>query len=213
MEIPGAEVFRYLGYRGAESDLRVSGLVKELSVLFEASLEPKRVYGIWDCKVDSTTVTLGTMIIKSEDLARRLEGCSRAALLAATLGREADTLIRRCSVQDMEKAVIAQAVCTAMIEAYCDKTEEEIAARQDLQGLFRTKRFSPGYGDFDIACQKDIVNALSCDRKIGLTLTSACMLAPSKSVTAVIGFAKEMKQNLKKCRECAGEQCEFRENE
>ena len=213
MEIVSNEVMRYLGYHGAEPDRRVSALVKELTAVFSAGVTPKSVYGIWDCKVDSLSVAFDGMTVNSENLARRLEGCCRIALLAATLGPEADTLIRRFSVQDMEKAVIAQAVCTVMIEAYCDRTGDEIAQRPDLGGLYSTKRFSPGYGDFDMAWQKDIVNLLNCDRRIGLTLTSGYMLAPSKSVTAVIGYSEEKKHSGGKCGCCDGTRCEFRENE
>ena len=195
MEIPVNEVMRYLGYRGAGPDERISVLVKELCAVFTAGIVPKSVYGIWDCKVDPLSVTLGGLTINSENLARHLEGCGRAALLAATLGPEADTLIRRFSVQDMEKAVIAQAVCTAMIEAYCDEVEDEIVQKSELGGLCGTRRFSPGYGDFSIAYQENIVKLLSCGKRIGLALTSAFMLVPSKSVTAVIGYSEEKKHS------------------
>lgn len=209
MEVLTSEVARYLGYRGAEPDARVSSLVKELNAEFSAKTAPKSVYGIWTCRVDSSSVALPDITIMSKSLAKRLENCSRAVLLAATLGPEADTLIRRYSVQDMEKAVIAQAVCAAMIEVYCDKVEGDIAKESGLCGLCAAERFSPGYGDFDMAHQKDIVNLLNCDRKIGLALTSGYMLVPSKSLTAVIGFGGENTKNTGSCEDCSVKQCLF----
>ena len=211
MEISDREVLRYLGYRGSEADERVSALLKELRSEFLEKTVPKNVYGIWDCTFDSSTLTLDGMIVKSEKLSKHLSGCRRVVLLAATLGPEADTLIRRCSVLDMEKAVIAQAVCTAMIEAYCDDIEKEILQKYSLNGLNRTARFSPGYGDFDIAHQKDIINLLNCGKRIGLTLTNGYMLIPSKSVTALIGFSDEKKESGGKCTRCAAGHCESRE--
>ena len=210
MEISGKEVLRYLGYRGVAPDGRISSLVGELSAVFTANVVPKSVYGIWGCQVDSSTTALGGMAVNSENLAEHLEGCDRAALLAATLGTEADTLLRRYSVQDMEKAVIAQAVCSAMLEAYCDDIETELAQKPELGGLCPRPRFSPGYGDFDIYHQKDILSILKCGR-IGLSLSDGCMLIPSKSVTAVIGFSQERRQAVGKCGRCAARQCEFRE--
>ena len=213
MEISNDEVLRYLGYSGADGEAtgRVSSMVKELRAELEKKVIPKSVYGIWDCRVDSLSVELEGITINSKNLAKHLEGCSRAVLLAATLGPEADTIIRRYGVQDMEKAVIAQAVCAVMIEAYCDETEAEITGEHDLDGLYGTKRFSPGYGDFDIVYQKDILSLLACDRRIGLTLTSGYMLVPSKSITAVIGYAKEKKPAGNKCGQCEYRQCGFRE--
>ena len=226
MVISNEEVLRYLGFRKSETGgerheqklerARISALITELSGELAEKAAPKNVYGIWDCKVNSPVVALEGMTVKSETLARHLEGCRRVALLAATLGPEADTLIRRYSVQDMEKTVIAQAVCAAMIEAYCDETENEIAKKYGMSffgssGLGRTARFSPGYGDFDLAHQKDIANLLNCDRRIGLTLTTAYMLIPSKSVTALIGFTDgEKKPAGEKCDLCTEKKCEYR---
>ena len=201
MEISNTEVLRYLGYRGGEADKRVCALIKEISVMFAENTAPKSVYGVWDCHVDLFTTTLAYMSINSAKLAEHLAGCRRVALLAITLGPEADTLIRRYSVQDMEKAVIAQALCAVMIEAYCNKIKNELTQRFKIDGLYPTAPFSPGYGDFNIAHQKDILNLLNCDRRIGLTLTDGYMLVPSKSITAVIGFTKE------KDRACTGENC------
>jgi len=211
------EVLRYLGYRGAQADDRVSSLVKEMIELFSANVVPKSVYGIWDFTPDSSPLTIGGMSVKSKNLCEHLEKCGRVALLAATLGTEADTLLRRFSVQDMEKAVIAQAVCAAMIEAYCDSIVDSITAeieselsQKEEPFLYPTTRFSPGYGDFDIAHQKEILNILNCSR-IALTLTDGYMLIPSKSVTAVIGFSQEKNRAGKKCEYCADTQCKLRE--
>ncbi|MCL1930319.1 MAG: hypothetical protein FWF55_00765 [Treponema sp.] len=204
---------RYLGYRGAEADERTTSHITELIDLFTLNVIPKSVCGTWDCQIDVSAVTLGGMTVHSQNLAQHLAGCRRAALLAATLGTEADTLIRRFSVQDMEKAVIAQAVCAAMIEAYCDTIEGEITRKPEFDGLYPTARFSPGYGDFAIAHQKDMLNMLNSGR-IGLTLTEGYMLIPSKSVTAIIGFSPEKKcaseQAAGKCERCADTQCRFR---
>ena len=213
MEISSKEILRYLGYRDAAADEMTASLITELIDLFTTNVVPKSVYGIWDCQIASSTVMISGITAHSQNLARHLAGCRRAALLAATIGAEADTLIRRFSVQDMEKAVIAQAICAAMIEAYCDEVESELAQKPEFDGLRPTARFSPGYGDFDIVHQKDILNMLHCS-VIGLTLTDGYMLIPSKSVTAVIGFLPEKKcaaEVMGKCDRCADTQCKFRE--
>jgi len=213
LTINDKEVLRYLGYKGAEADERVHSLITEMIELFSENVVPKSVYGLWDCQIDSSTISFGGISVKSKNLREHLKDCRHAVLLAATLGTEADTLIRRFSIQDMGKAVIAQAVCAAMIEAYCDfiadEIECEIFQKTEIDGLYPTPRFSPGYGDFDISHQKDILNILNCSR-IALTLTDGYMLIPSKSVTAVIGFSKEKKHVTQKCESCAVSSCDFR---
>jgi cobalamin-dependent methionine synthase I len=212
LTINDKEVLRYLGYRSAEADERVYSLIAEMIDLFSENVVPKSVYGIWDCQIDSSTISLGGMNVKSKNLCEHLKDCRHAVLLAATLGTEADTMLRRFSVQDMEKAVIAQAVCAAMIEAYCDTVTAEIESelsQKEEPCLYPTARFSPGYGDFDISHQKDILNILNCSR-IALTLTDGFMLIPSKSITAVIGFSKEKKHIMQRCESCAVSSCDFR---
>jgi len=208
------EVLHYLGYRGSAADERVSSIIAELIAFFSENITPKSVYGVWDCKIDSSAVTLGGVTINSKNLCDHLANCDSVVLLAATLGTQADALVRQFNVQDMEKAVIGQAVCAAMIEAYCDSLSEkimsELSQKNEFCGLHPTTRFSPGYGDFDIVHQKDILNMLNCSR-IGLTLTEGYMLVPTKSVTAVIGFSKEKKHAAKKCEFCADTQCKLRE--
>jgi hypothetical protein len=219
MEISSKEVLRYLGYRDTVADERIASLITDLIDLFMLNVFPKSVHRILDCQLASSAVVMGGMTIHSQNLAQHLEGCRYVVLLAATLGTEADTLIRRFSVQDMEKAVVAQAVCAAMIEAYCDEVESELAQEPEFDGLHPTSRFSPGYGDFDIVHQKDILSMLHCSN-IGLTLTEGYMLIPSKSVTAIIGFAREKEcaegrqaatvVAMGKCERCADTQCRFR---
>ncbi|MDR1836121.1 MAG: hypothetical protein LBQ89_00515 [Treponema sp.] len=210
MEISYREILRYLKAGDVIDKERVSALIEELISVFETKIVPKSVYGIWDCHVNSRTVALDGMTVNSKSLAGHLAGCHKVVMLATTLGPEADMLIRRYSVQDMEKAVVAQAVCAAMIEAYCDKTGNEIAQKDEFSGLYPTERFSPGYGDFNITHQKEILKLLNCAR-IGLTLTSGYMLIPSKSVTALFGFTEDKKQIMGKCKQCTANQCEFRE--
>jgi hypothetical protein len=209
MEISEREALRYLGYRGAAADERTTALIGGLAAELDACVNPKSTFAIYDCRVDPPAVEFGGVTVNSANLAGHLKGCRRAALFAATLGAGADTLIRRHSVRDMEKAAVAQAVCAAMIEAYCDLVEGEIARSPDAGGLCPVARFSPGYGDFDIIHQKDILRLLNC-AKIGLALTDGYMLTPSKSVTAVIGLTEGEKRVKGKCEGCADINCAFR---
>ena len=47
-----------------------------------------------------------------------------------------------------------------------------------------------GYGDFDIAFQKPLMQMLDCAKNIGLTMTDSYMMTPTKSVTALIGAGR-----------------------
>jgi hypothetical protein len=216
MEIPEKEVFkkevlRYLGCYGAQADERVVSQISLVAEEAASDINAKNVFGIWDCRIEADTVTLGGVNIKSGDLACHLRECGRAVLLAATLGTGADTMLRRYNALDMEKALIAQAVCTVMIERYCDAVVSEIAQNPRLDGLYPIERFSPGYGDFDIKWQKDMLKLLNTEKSIALSLTDGLMLIPSKSVTAVVGFSKvKTSADEEKCVRCTNTRCRYR---
>lgn len=211
MEILESEVLRYLGYRGAPPDETVIRQIEEAKTELEACITPRNVYGKWACRVDPVGISrIGDIIIESKALAACIKDCEQAVLFAATLGTEADTLIRRYSVTDIGKAAILQAASATMLESYCDDLERQIMDESALDGLYTTPRFSPGYGDFSIAHQKDILNLLDCGRWIGLTMANSFMLIPTKSVSALIGLSRAKNHHMKKCEDCVNLQCKFR---
>ena len=98
-----------------------------------------------------------------------------------------------------------------MIETYCDEVNDAIRQKAESAGLYCRPRFSPGYGDFDISHQRDLSRLLDTPRKIGLTVTESCLLAPIKSVTAVIGLSRTPQPcHRRGCEECGKTNCAFR---
>ena len=80
------------------------------------------------------------------------------------------------------------------------------------EGQFLTGRFSPGYGDYPIAVQNDLLRLLDAPRKIGLCATPTHLLTPRKSVTAVLGVAGHPVTGRRAgCANCAlRERCAYR---
>lgn len=209
-----SEIYRYLGYGANVPDGAVRALVDGiLSELFGV-IKPKNIYRLYDCRTDKEYVMVGDWKIRSANLAGNLAQCNTAALLAATLGIEADKLLQRYEVVNMAKASIVQACAAACIEAYCNLIQENI--RLDAQNksgvpLFIRPRFSPGYGDLPIETQKDIFYILDCTKRIGLTLTQNLLMYPTKSVTAFIGLTNNPQNcHIEKCRRCGKTDCAFR---
>lgn len=89
----------------------------------------------------------------------------------------------------VSKSVVMQAASVAMLETYCDEVNDKIKEIYLQNGKFLRPRFSPGYGDFPIECQKELIGALELPKKIGLTVTDHYVMVPSKSVTAIMGVS------------------------
>ena len=132
-------------------------------------------------------VSFADVTLHSRDLSRNLAGCTKVALLAATIGPQVDALIRRHSSLDPVYASILQATGAMFIEELVDLVNEEIKKIAAAEGLKTKPRYSPGFGDVPLQVQKDFFRLLPCTR-IGLTLMDTLIMAPEKSVTAFVGI-------------------------
>lgn len=208
------EVYRYMGLGGQTPDEALQQMTEECIQELYRVAEPKYVHAFFPLEqLSQTELDLGFMQVPSKNLSKNLRDCDRVAVMAATLGAGVDRLLHRYEVTAITRSVILQAAAAALIEAVCDVCQEEIAGIAGAEGYFLRPRFSPGYGDFDIANQKPVIQVLQASKRIGLTLTDSSMMVPTKSVTAVIGLSKKAVRCHKEgCESCTLEQCAYRRN-
>ncbi|MCG4526694.1 MAG: methionine synthase [Clostridiales bacterium] len=207
--IPREEVLRYLGCPGTE-DPATLALVEGCSARLLAAARPKWTYRVFDLAVQTDGVRLDCgLLLPGRDLAAHLRGCSRAALLAATLSAPVDALLRRAQAEDLAAAVALDCCATAAVEAVCDLAEAEIRVR--FPGCSFPFRFSPGYGDLPIELQDPILRLLDAPRRVGLCATDRHILTPRKSVTAVLGISDgEISPQKRGCASCTfRDRCKF----
>ena len=159
-----------------------------------------------------TEIPKDSPALGGEDIRKVIEKSEKVVLIAATLGIYVDKLIRKWQITDMAQAVVIDAMASVAIEQFMDKIELELSKR--YSGYYFTNRFSPGYGDYPLEKQKEIIKLLNTEKKLGLNLTESLMLNPTKSVTAVIGMGKEeIKEKsscTSKCSRCKNKNCPYR---
>ncbi len=128
----------------------------------------------------------GEVPMMGESLRAHLSSCSDVYLVCATLGPGVDSLQRAAGAVSAADALIVQAAGAAFIEKYMDETEDSIRALL-LPGESLVSRYSPGYGDWPLEAQRDLLRILDASRTVGVSLGSSLLMAPSKSVSAAIG--------------------------
>jgi hypothetical protein len=177
------EALRYLGYGRNVPDEKTQALIAECKAELERIISAKCCYIKVPVILEESTLNIGFGEIQSKALINNLKGCTQAFIFAATIGIGADRLIVKYERTSPSKAVVIDALASSAIEAWCDKINNQLC-----ENLKSRPRFSPGYGDFDIKHQKDIIALLDTSRKIGLSLTDSMLMTPTKSVTAIIGI-------------------------
>lgn len=206
------EAVRYLGYGTHAVDDRTAALISSSFAELESTACKRSVYRIFELQTTGADcLNIGTMEIQSCSLYKNLRNCSHAVLFAATLGADVDRWIKRRTVTDMSAAVVCQACAAVLLEEYCDACQAEIADVLREEKKYLRPRFSPGYGDFDIRHQKDMLGMLDAAKAIGLSMTGSFMLTPVKSVTAVIGAGSDaVPCHREGCEACKKSDCIYR---
>lgn len=206
------EVLRYLGYGKKEADAQIMQSMEDAIEKLQRVVQPRWLYEVFPLTLHlDGTIDFHCFQAVSKNLSKNLTGCEQVVIFAATLGIQVDLLVERYVKLQISQGVIMQAVAAAMIEQFCDTCQETIRQQMEQQGWYLRPRFSPGYGDFALEHQRDVISVLQCPKKIGLTLTDSLLMAPTKSVTAVIGLSRT-KQPCHRhgCEVCEKTDCAFR---
>ena len=213
LEVDRREAYRYLGLRGAAPDAATARAVEEAIALLNGAVEPKQVSRRFPLTwLGGDSMDIEGLRLDSRALAKNLAGCREVFLMAATLGLGPDRLIARAQAEGaMSRAMALQAAAAAMIEAWCDDVNAELARQAKARGRSLRPRFSPGYGDFSLEAQPGIFRLLGAQRNIGITLTDSLLMLPTKSVTAVIGIADAGEAACPAgCAACDKTECSYR---
>ena len=183
------EALRYIGIKQGKADEEIKKKVYETFLEVEKCVRPKYVYGIFNIDKEDKKVQIQgtTCCIESNDVARLFENSKSCIILAATLGIDAD-----------QEISIRQKI---IIDQVCDEAEQKLIDVLKENQYF-TMRFSPGYGDVPLEVSRDIIKILSCEKRIGLSLTMSDMLVPTKSITALIGISSKKENRQKSCGKC-----------
>lgn len=176
-----AEILRYAGTGCSDNSL--DELLSECLDEILNKLTYKVCYIELPLQIQGTFVDFSFTTVDSSDLSKNLAACKSYILFAATIGIECDRLISRYSKTSPLKALMFQAIGAERIESLCNTFNNEIKKKYKT-----APRFSPGYGDFPLAFQRDFFAVLDPSKKIGLCLNESLLMSPSKSVTAIIGI-------------------------
>ena len=193
LQMPHRMIMIRLGYRESRTELsgdRRDALERTMADGF-ALCSPQ---GCWTRLAiaehgDERVVLEDGTVFESASLAKLLQRSTAAALLAATAGPEiVQAATDASAAEDGVTAIVYDAVGGQTAEAAISWVNDFIRQQLSRRGECLTKhRFSPGYGDLRLETQRDIHRLLGLDR-LGISLTSSCMLIPEKSVTAVAGI-------------------------
>lgn len=173
------------GYTG--SDEVTDRLIEESKKLLFRVSSPRWCAVLTEAAFPSENkVDLGFGTIESRDLYKNLYPCRLAYVFAVTLGSGVDRTLRRLSKTSDADFYVFDALSSAYAEDICDECERLLKGEKTTR-----PRYSPGYGDVALETQRPLLAYINAQRLTGITLSDACLMSPSKSITAIMGVKNE----------------------
>lgn len=175
-----------LGYKASTRNINPSLLktIGEEREKLNFLLHPKALYTILD--YDETN---HHPIFKNAE---------KVALCICTIGpmleRESTNLIGKSEIL---RGLILDAFGSEAVEEVVRQTDRWLAEKARSMGFWPSKRFSPGYGKWDIREQEFVFKTLPA-RDVGVRLTESFMMVPRKSVSFRINFYTDQRLTNRK---------------
>jgi len=186
VEFDDKRILRLIGYRKRPIEIKepIKRLITEERKKLDYLLHPASIYTIIDY-----AETNKHPVFKDAE---------KVAICICTIGPELEEEIKKLMEKnEMTRALILDALGSEGAEEVAIQSDRILAMKAREMNLWPSKRFSPGYGIWDIKEQQFIFRLLPA-ADIGVRLTESCMMVPRKSVSFRINFYKEQKLSTRR---------------
>ncbi len=186
LKVPDRRIYFRIGYKSQQQNIpeNVKKMVREIREIQAGIIRPRAVYRIIDYEETNRHPIFA--------------GAVKTALCICTIGQELEQKSRQWMQQNqLLKGFILDSFGSEAAEALAQDCDKILADKALEMKLWPSKRFSPGYGQWDIREQKFVFDMLPAD-KIGVLLSESFMMIPRKSVSFRINFYAERSQTTRR---------------
>jgi len=210
IDIDSQQVLQNMGYDAdVEPPASIASLVNEYIENVYQLVDPLYSYVIRDIELvyGSGAIIGGWITFGSEVVARLLEQCEKVVVFVVTIGNYLEEMVGQLAEDELVlQAMVLDAIGSSAVEQVADFVQDRIKAIADAQGLYASRRFSPGYCDWNVDQQRMVFQAMNGDTA-GVSLTEGCLMLPQKSISGIIGIGSHDVENYNPCKTCDRRDC------
>jgi len=206
------QVVRALGYIGKrQPPSGVASLIDEYVNGVGQLIDARYWYGLEDVTLVEglTSVIRDSVAFESRIVANLLEGCSKIIIFLTTIGGGLEARVRNLAEDgSLVHAYVLDAVGSIAAEQVASHVETVAAEMARSDGLVASRRFSPGYCDWNLTQQRSLFRLAHAD-SVGVSLTELGLMVPRKSVSGIIGlgYPGSGVETYNPCLDCARKDC------
>ncbi|MFC1994187.1 vitamin B12 dependent-methionine synthase activation domain-containing protein [Chloroflexota bacterium] len=212
IRIDKEDVYRHLGYpAGQKMPARMSSLLNEYLENVNNLVDASYAYVIKDIEFvhGSFVIVENSVIFESQIIAKLLGQCEMVAVFALTIGDQLEKTVYKLADDGLVlQATVLDAIGSVAVESVADSMHSMISALAEAQGLCTSRRFSPGYCDWEIDQQKRVFQSMNGEA-VDVNLTEGYLMVPQKSISGIIGIGTRERdvQNYNPCNACKEKDC------
>jgi hypothetical protein len=150
-----------------------------------------------------------SIIFKSQVVAQLLERCEKVAVFALTIGNHLEEMVCLLAKERLLlQASVLDAIGSVATEKVADSVQDRISEVASANGLCTSRRFSPGYCDWNVGQQRMLFKAMN-GNSAGVRLTEGCLMLPQKSISGIIGIGSDngSVESYNPCNTCKKQDC------
>jgi len=212
IEIDKNQVYHYIGYEDNHKlSARISSLIDDYAEHAHHLINPSYSYIIKNVEWARGSIAFieDSIIFKSQVIAQLLEHCHQVAIFLVTIGKYLEETTSQLAKDGLIlQATVLDAIGSGAVEKVADLVQDKIKEIAEAQGLVTSRRFSPGYCDWNIGQQRMLFYALT-GNTLGIRLTGECLMIPQKSISGIIGIGPSIDnvENYNPCKTCDKQDC------
>jgi hypothetical protein len=186
IEFDEKRIIRLIGYKKKSQEIKkpIKKMITEEKKKLEYLLHPASIYTILNYNETNKHPVF--------------KDAEKVALCLCTIGPDLEDEINQLMEKnEMVRALILDSLGSEAAEEVAIQSDRRLADMARELSLWPSKRYSPGYGKWDVKEQKYIFQVLP-GKAIGVSLTESCMMIPRKSISFRINFYKNKKLTTRK---------------
>jgi len=150
--------------------------------------------------------------VKLAHLTKRLREPEVICCLVVTTGQALEEAMEEAQKESLFHGYLLDAAGSVVTERLTDQLDQHVSGLLGEEGYQTTGRFSPGYCDWDVGQGQEELFRFLQPESVGVQRTSAGMMIPQKSISAVVIGAREVSLRYP-CPFCSRGDCPHRREE
>jgi cobalamin-dependent methionine synthase I len=191
INLDNKKILNQIGYdEDYQPSNRIKNLVDDYIENYHNLVESTYSYTFRNIEaVEGDCVTIGdSVVFESKVIASLCKRCDKVAVFVLTIGSYLEEMVDYLIENGLVvQGTVLDAIGSSAAEQMAELIQDRIKNVVGMKEQCISRRFSPGYCDWDVSQQEMIFKILN-DDTAGITLTDEYLMIPRKSVSGIIGI-------------------------